>query len=270
MDTEVIVDVRNLNYKSGNRYLLKNINWQIKRGENWILFGLNGCGKTTLLSIVAGYKGFLDGSVQVFGETYTDRNILQQRNRIAWISSSFFDRYYSSESVLHIVLSGLSGTFGLPHTVTAEDVQKAKKLLNALQIGQYCNYPYNRLSKGERQNVLIARALMYAAELFILDEPCSGLDVNARDRMLHYIRSLAKNPAVTVIYVTHYAEEISEEFEHTVLMRNGRIVQKGSTAELFSSASMQAFLDSDVACSWQNGRLHMQFAAGEEGRWMYE
>ena len=264
MSNTAIVNVKNLNYKSGNRYLLKNIDWQIQRGENWILFGLNGCGKTTLLSIIAGYKGFLDGDVQVFGESYTEKNILQFRNKIAWISSSFFDRYYSSESVLNIVLSGLFGTFGLQNYITAEDVQKAKQLLKALRIEQYCNYPYNRLSKGERQNVLIARALMHDAELFILDEPCSGLDVNARDQMLRYIRSLAKNPDITVIYVTHYAEEICEEFEHTILMRNGRIVKKGDTVELFSSESMSAFLEADVTCTWGNSRLHMQFADLDE------
>lgn len=264
MSEDVVVNVQKLNYKSGNRYLLKNISWQIHRGENWILFGLNGCGKTTLLSIIAGYKGFLDGTVQVFGEAYTDKNILQHRNRIAWISSSFFDKHYSSESVLNIVLSGLSGTFGLQYDIKAEDVQKAKALLRMLRIDQYCNYAYNRLSKGERQNVLIARALMHEAELFILDEPCSGLDVNARDKMLQYIRTLAKNPDITVIYVTHYPEEISEEFDNTVLMRNGRIVQKGNTAELFSSESMGSFLECDTECSWQNGRLHMQFADSDE------
>lgn len=264
MTEDVIVNVQKLNYKSGKRYLLKNINWQINRGENWILFGLNGCGKTTLLSIIAGYKGFLDGTVQVFGESYAENNILLHRNKIAWISSSFFDRHYSSESVLNIVLSGLSGTFGLQNGITAQDVQKAKKLLKALRIEQYCNFSYNRLSKGERQNVLIARALMHDAELFILDEPCSGLDVNARDKMLRYIRSLVKNPNITVIYVTHYAEEIGEEFEHAVLMRNGRIVKKGSTFELFSSASMKEFLECDVQCTWQNERLHMLFEDSEE------
>lgn len=270
MGDKIIVDVKKLNYKLGNRYLLKNIDWQIKRGENWILFGLNGCGKTTLLSIIAGFKGFIDGSVQVFGEQYTDENILKHRRRIAWISSSFFDRHYSSESVLNIVLSGLSGTFGLQNNITAQDVQKAKKLLQTLRINQYCNCPYNRLSKGERQNVLIARALMHDAELFILDEPCSGLDVSARDKMLHYIRILAKNPDITVIYVTHYAEEISEEFEHTLLMKNGRIVNKGDTVAVFSSKSMQDFLESEVKCSWQNGRLYMQFSDSEERRTVHE
>lgn len=264
MTEDVIVNVQQLNYKSGNRYLLKNINWQIKRGENWILFGLNGCGKTTLLSIIAGYKGFLDGMVQVFGESYSENNILQYRNKIAWISSSFFDKHYSSESVLNIVLSGLSGTFGLQYQITARDVQKAKELLRMLRIEQYCNYPYNRLSKGERQNVLIARALMHDAELFILDEPCSGLDVNARDKMLRYIRTLAKNPNITVIYVTHYAEEISLYFEKTILMRNGRIVQKGTTTELFSTESMKSFLECEVECSWKDDRLHMRFKDLEE------
>ena len=88
--------------------------------------------------------------------------------------------------------------------------------------------------------------------------------------MLQYIRILAQNPNITVIYVTHYAEEISEEFEHTLLMRNGRIVQKGDTVALFSSESMQNFLESDVQCCWQNGRLHMQFTDYDERRAVYE
>ena len=107
--------------------------------------------------------------------------------------------------------------------------------------------------------MLIARALMQDAELYILDEPCSGLDVNARDRMLRYIRSLAHHPDITIVYVTHYAEEISKDFQNTMLMRNGRIVRKGCTEELFTSETMSEFLDSDVVCSWSADRLQMQF-----------
>lgn len=87
--SEHIVSVQHLSCKAGNRYLLKDINWQIKRGDNWILFGLNGCGKTTLLSVIAGYKASLQGEVAVFGEHYTEENWQALRRRIAWISSSF-------------------------------------------------------------------------------------------------------------------------------------------------------------------------------------
>lgn len=81
--SEHIVSVQHLSCKVGNRYLLKDINWQIKRGDNWILFGLNGCGKTTLLSVIAGYKASLQGEVAVFGEHYTEENWQALRRRIA-------------------------------------------------------------------------------------------------------------------------------------------------------------------------------------------
>ena len=82
------------------------------KGEHWVVFGLNGSGKTTLLSIIAGFRGFTAGSVEVFGQPYTEENIIAQRKRVGWISSSFFDKYYQRESVMNIVLSGISGKLG--------------------------------------------------------------------------------------------------------------------------------------------------------------
>ena len=95
---ETIIDVKNLSYKAGQRYLIYNINWQVKKGEHWIVFGMNGCGKTTLLSAIAGFNGYTSGSLKVFGEAYTDDNILQNRKRIGFVSSSLFDKYLTWES----------------------------------------------------------------------------------------------------------------------------------------------------------------------------
>lgn len=257
--SEHIVSVQHLSCKVGNRYLLKDINWQIKRGDNWILFGLNGCGKTTLLSVIAGYKASLQGEVAVFGEHYTEENWQALRRRIAWISSSFFDRYYTSESVLQIVLSGKFATFGLGQGVTDGDVIRAQAILAELHMQAFIDRPYYMLSKGERQNVLIARALMNDAELFLLDEPCSGLDVAARDRMIWYVRKLAQREDITLVYVTHYAEEIPEEFEHVLFMSQGRVYAKGSARELLSSQKLSTFLGENVESTWMEGRLHLKF-----------
>lgn len=84
-----IIKVSNLCAQAGSRYLLKDINWEVQRGEQWVVFGLNGSGKTTLLSIIAGFKEPTAGEVEVFGEKYTNENLLRNRARIGWVSSSF-------------------------------------------------------------------------------------------------------------------------------------------------------------------------------------
>ena len=124
-----IINVERLCCQSGNRYLLRDITWQVERGDRWVVFGLNGSGKTTLLSIIAGYKMPTDGKVEVFGEAYNDGNILNFRRKIGWVSSSYFDKYYTKESALSIVLSGLCGTLGIDSTVKPDDYIRAKELL---------------------------------------------------------------------------------------------------------------------------------------------
>ncbi len=236
-----IIDVSRLNYKVGKKYLLRDINWKIKKGENWIVFGLNGCGKTTLLSIISGYRGYVQGEVSVFG---TKEITLQERKRIAFVSSSFFDKIYSSESVLNIVLSGKFATFGVAYEIEDSDLLRAKELLTEFHVGKFINARYNALSKGERQNVLLARAMMNNAEILILDEPCSGLDVKARDELLCKIERWASNPDLTVIYVTHHTDEILDVFDHTLLMRNSRVYRQGTTKAMFEAQLFQDFVDS--------------------------
>lgn len=102
--SEILVKAQNLSCQAGAHYILNDINWEIKKGEQWVVFGRNGCGKTTLLSIIAGYKAFSDGTLEVFGEEYSKENILELRRKIGWISSSFFDKCYTTERVIDIIL----------------------------------------------------------------------------------------------------------------------------------------------------------------------
>ena len=126
---EPVINIEKLCCQTGNRYLLRDINWQVYQGERWVVFGLNGSGKTTLLSIIAGYKSQTSGTVEVFGEAFSNNNILSIRKRIGWVSSSYFDKYYTKESALDIVLSGLCGTLGKDSTVKPDDYIRAKTLL---------------------------------------------------------------------------------------------------------------------------------------------
>ncbi len=251
-----LVELKNVNHKIGNKYLLHDINWTIEEGQNWLIFGLNGSGKTTLLSILAGYLSPSSGEVRVFGETYTRENIYSLRRSVGWISNAFFDKYFNNESVLQIVLSALTGTFNINEEIGAEDVREAKYLLSTLGLESKMNLPFRNLSKGERQNVLIARALICRPKILILDEPGAGLDILNREYMQNIIEGLALKKLVTVLYVTHYPSEIKTYMDHTLLLRRGTILGKGATEDVFNEKNISRMFQQQVAIyRGENGML---------------
>ena len=264
MENEVVIRMEHLNCLSGSKYLLNNINWKVQRGEQWVVFGRNGCGKTTLLSIIGGYQRYASGVLEINGEEITEENVLSVRKKIGWISSSFFDKYYHKELVIDIVLAGLSGTLGKPIAVRNGEIRKAKELLERLGIGHKADMPFDMLSKGERQHVLIARAFMTTPEILILDEPGTGLDVLARERLLKTVQELAQDHRVTLIYVTHYVEEILPSFTKCMLLRNGAVYKIGETKELLRSEVMSDFFDYAVNIREQNGRYFFETAYEKE------
>lgn len=255
-ENTVILNAEGLTYRMGKRYLLDNITWQVKKGEAWVLFGLNGSGKTTLLRTIAGFGNPTSGKLEVFGESYTGENLLALRRRIGFISSSFFDRYYFKELAFHIVLSGLTGCLGLSNKLENTAIIKAKTLLKQLHMENCMMQPFYELSKGERQKILIARALIAEPELLILDEPSTGLDVYAREQMLEFVRRLVKRE-ISLIYVTHYTEEILDIFTHCILLKQGSIYQQGKTKNLFTEGNLSTFLECPVTLQQEFGKYYI-------------
>ena len=252
---EPIIEIKGLACQSGKRYLLTDIDWSVEPGGHWAVFGLNGSGKTTLLSTIAGFKKFTQGSLKVLGQAYDGENILKLRSRIGLVSSSFFDRYYGREQVLDIVLSGKFGAFGLRGEVCAQEVVLAKALLKELHLADFINRPYDLLSRGEKQNVLIARALFARPDILLLDEPCTGLDIANRAHLLGTVRDLAEQTAMTIIYVTHYTDELLDCFDQTVLLRNGRIYAQGPTEALFTEEVLTPFLGQRAKVTFAPGAI---------------
>ena len=243
---QTIIKTSELCYKSGRRFLINHINWEVKEGEHWLVFGMNGSGKTTLLSMIAGYKSPTSGTLEVLGKQYDKENIFELRKEIGWVSSSFFDKYYANETALRIVLSGLFGTFNIDYDVTDADVRRAKALLRELRMEGKMNRSFNSMSKGERQNVLIARALITQPKVLVLDEPGTGLDIRAREHMMNTVRALAESKKVTIIYVTHYPEEVQPFMNKTMLLKNGRAFAKGDTESVLTSENLSILLDETV------------------------
>lgn len=241
-----IISMKNLSCKSGRSYLLQNINWQVKKGEHWVVFGLNGSGKTTLLSIVTGFQKYTHGQLEVFGEPYSRENILEHRKKIGWVSNSFFDKCFHNEQVLAIVLSGLTGTLNIDGTLTDADIVRAQNLLEQLGIRHKQDMLFSFLSKGERQNVLLARAMIADPDILILDEPGTGLDVLAREKMLTMVAQLANTTDKTIIYVTHYLEEILPSFDYCLLLQKGCVYKMGKTEKVLTQEELANFFGQPV------------------------
>jgi iron complex transport system ATP-binding protein len=255
---ELQIELKHLNCKVGSQYLLHDINWQVHQGERWLIFGENGSGKTTLLSILAGYRQYQAESLKLFGEPYDVKRVLEYRQRIGWVSTSFFNQVLRNESVLSIVLSGKSGTLGISPGIINADVLRAKKLLEIFNIKQKKDNPYYMLSKGEQQSVLLARAFLAEPEMLFLDEPDSGLDFLARARLIEILTELVEQRPITVLYVTHYPEEIPAFMEHCMLLRDGVMYKKGTVEEMMCSSVLSDFLACPVEVERQNGRYHLK------------
>lgn len=252
---EQIISTSKLCVQSGRRFLLRDINWNVEKGQHWVIFGMNGSGKTTLLSVLAGYRKQTKGSVTILGEEYGEHNNLQLKRKIGWVSSSFFDKVYTNESAIQIVLSGLFGSLGISHLIQDDQIVLAKDILGNLNMGDKIDRPFSMLSKGERQNVLIARALISRPDILLLDEPATGLDVLARETLLSTVEDLAQKTDVTVIYVTHYPEEILGIFQHCMLLKHGRCFKKGLTQEVMTSEILSDFLNHPVTARRSDGKL---------------
>ncbi|MCD5001230.1 ABC transporter ATP-binding protein [Enterococcus saccharolyticus] len=227
--------------------LLNHISWQINEGENWGILGLNGAGKTLLLQLITGslwpYKGRLTVLDQVFGQT----SIPELSKRIGWVSTALQYRLNVNDTAERIVLSGKFASIGIYQKFTQEDLNTAKEILVSLDAESLIGKNYHFLSQGERQIVLIARALMAEPELLILDEPCNGLDLFAREELLIKIDHLMRQPdAPGLLFVTHHTEEILPIISHVMMLKNGEIFAKGLREEMMTEALLPKFYDKPI------------------------
>jgi iron complex transport system ATP-binding protein len=252
----MVLQLEEVSVRRDGKWILQNINWEIERGEHWVLFGLNGAGKTAILNLLNAYYFPTMGKVTVlgkeFGKTYLGEKL---RKQIGFVSSSLQEKFHPGDNAFEVVLSGAFASIGLYETPTDEMRKRAINLLENLGCIQYSNRNYETLSQGEKQRVLIARALMADPSLLILDEPTNGLDFIAREQLLESIESIAKNQsAPTIIYVTHHVEEILPVFGKTLLLKEGQVFASGDTGEMLSSEQLSQFFGVPVEVVWKNNR----------------
>lgn len=250
-----IVQLNDVFWRRGQQNILQNINWNVRPGEHWAIVGLNGAGKTSLLNLLTGYTWPTKGTVSVLGKRYGTVDVREMRKRIGWVSSSFQQRIPPNQYSLDLVISGLHASIGLFKDPTKAHIRKALDLMETLGCAHLADRQYETASNGEKQKLLIARALMADPELLILDEACNGLDFLSRESLLQSVAALTRQPeAPTLLYVTHHIEEILPEFTHTLLLREGEIFAAGPTPEVLTTDSLTDLFRTPVHVSWRNDR----------------
>ncbi|HCM87492.1 MULTISPECIES: ABC transporter ATP-binding protein [Enterococcus] len=222
--------------------LLEDINWQIKAGEDWAVLGLNGAGKSLMLNMISGNLWPSSGKLTVLGELFGQTSIPDLTKRIGWVSQSLQERIHREEQAEYIVLSGKFASIGIYQKFSVEELEEAKQVLRSLGAKKLIGKVYQVLSQGEKQIVLIARALMAKPELLILDEPCNGLDLFAREDLLARIKKMKQAAdAPSLLYVTHHTEEILPLLIHVLMIRDGKIFKQGQREELLKVGILNEF-----------------------------
>jgi iron complex transport system ATP-binding protein len=259
----MIIDVKNVEWQREDTTILHQINWQVKESEHWCIVGLNGSGKTSLLQILCGYTWPTSGEVSVLGQRYGEVDVREVRKSIGWVSTALIAQMHDHETAYRVVLSGREATIGLYTTPSQEDYAKASELLETFGCSYIKNRPFRALSQGERQKVLIARALMASPRLLILDEPCTGLDLLSREQLLAMIEQIAAQPnGPTLLYVTHHIEEILPCFTHTLLLKEGEVYAAGETEDVLTAPELTRFFAVPVDIRKSQGRSWISI--GEE------
>ena len=255
----MILDIKNVSLRKNGFYILKDINWTIKPGEHWAIIGLNGSGKTSLLKMITGYLYPSQGEMSVLEKKFGDVDLRELRKSIGWVSSSLQEALYHADSVEEIVLSGKFASIGLYEKPNKEDVVKAKDLIEQFELSGFNDRMYYTLSQGEKQKVIVARALMCSPQILILDEPCAGLDIFARENFLSLIEKITNiEKPPTLLYVSHHVEEIVPAFQYTLLLQKGKIHSAGKTKDILTEINLQNFYGRKIKLDWENGYPRIQ------------
>ena len=238
--------------------LLDDISWTVGPGERWALLGPNGSGKTTLLRVVGAGLWPTRGTVQILGETLGRVDMRELRKRITVVSASVGRTLRPAQPALDVVLTGRHAALETWwHEYTDADRTRARDLLAEAGFGStaFGGRAFGLLSEGERQQVLLARALMGDPELILMDEPAAGLDLGAREGLLARLAALAADPAVPpLVLVTHHLEEIPPGVTHAALLRSGRLLAAGPVGAVLTDAAVSDAFGVGVVVERRGGR----------------
>ncbi len=249
-----LINVNHVTYSYSREPVLKEISVSFAAGEIVSLLGPNGSGKTTLLKLLLGLQPPRSGRVELEGRNVSGIPAKQIARRIAYVPQ--VHRISFGYRVLDVVLMGRLPHKPLFFRYGRDDEQIALEALERLRITHLADRPYTEVSGGERQLVLIARALAQGADIFIMDEPVNGLDYGNQIRLLGRIADLADS-GFTFIKTTHFPDHALWISDRVVMLDKGRIVADGPTEQVVTRANLYKLYHTHVNVMTLGGGLRM-------------
>ena len=243
MVEQPLVELQNVTWKVDQRAVIDHVSWQLMPGQHTAILGNNGSGKTSLVRLATGYlRQNAGGTIRWQGVEHIELRHL--RRSIGWVSSTLVPQVPNRERVLEFVASGRYAELGLrpPIRTIASDLetQQASRLLDEFGCRELANRRFVRLSQGEQQRIMLARALMAVPLMIILDEPCSGLDPGAREQFLITLQDVLRRPECpTLVMITHHIEEILPAIRRVLVMEAGKLLRDGTPSEILTEHTLE-------------------------------
>lgn len=235
-----MIEVADLSVALSGKPILENYSLSVARGSVLAILGANGVGKTTFLNCVAGLRQPSGGSIRSIG-------------RIGFVPQLFHSTF--AFSVLDIVLMGRARHIGLFGAPRARDYEIATKYLALMKVAHLRDRPFNELSGGQRQLVMIAQALSSECEILILDEPCSALDYKNQSIVIGTLRELNMAMGLTILFSTHAPQHGLEAASHVMLMQDRKRYLHGTVDAVLTAANLTALYDVAIAkATFADGR----------------
>lgn len=218
MTTTPVIDVERLNLNYGDFHAVKDLSFQVGKGELYALLGTNGAGKTSTLETVEGHREATSGTVRVFGHSPRDRRAVRHRMGIMLQESGFSPDLTVRESVR--LIGKLS-----------QRTDRVERVLSIVDLTHKGGTLVSQLSGGEKRRLDFATAVYGSPELIFLDEPTTGLDIQSRDALWDAVDKLREDGS-TIVLTTHYLEEAQQRADRIGLMHKGTFHQEGTVTEL--------------------------------------
>lgn len=234
--------------------ILRGVDWTVCRGEHWALLGPNGSGKSTLLSVAGAWRHPSAGSASVLGSEFGRTDMPALRTRIGIVNPA--QKVLGWLNVEEVALTGVTATVRpLWDRYGERERERARAVLDLVGCAALAAQPISTCSQGELQRVRIARALMTAPDLLLLDEPAVGLDLPAREALIGAIVELVRaDPRLTTVVVTHHLEELPPSTTHALLLRSGEAVAAGPIHEVLTDEAVSDCFGFPVAIESVKGR----------------
>ncbi|PJZ55278.1 ABC transporter ATP-binding protein [Leptospira adleri] len=254
MKSDPLLSVEEVTYKPTGKTILDGVSFQILENEHCVLLGRNGAGKSTLVNLIYGMIWATSGTIRLFQETYGETIVQDLRKRIGILDSSQQENALQRKlTVLDVVLTGLFHTIGYYRDPSAQEETKALRILDDADLISKKDQLYVTLSSGEKKKILFLRSLVSEPDLLILDEPCSSLDLTAREDFLGFLKRYHSQRKFTSLYITHRPEEIPEFYSKAVLLKNGKILTSGPIEETFRETYLRELYDLSLEVKRING-----------------